>query len=124
MAAPAAAHAPASRLRRENEELRLRTGGAAELVGQSQAIGHIRQAIDRVAPTGSRVLVTGPAGAGKEVVARLVHSHSRRAEGPSSMRTPYCVLIAIAICSASRESNAKSPPINTASSAISGKATR
>ncbi len=72
----------ASRLRRENEELRLRTGGAAELVGQSQAIGHIRQAIDRVAPTGSRVLVTGPAGAGKEVVARLVHSHSRRAEGP------------------------------------------
>ncbi|WP_374448711.1 sigma-54-dependent transcriptional regulator [Stella sp.] len=72
----------AARLRRENEELRLRTGGPVELVGQSPAIAHIRQAIDRVAPTGSRVLVTGPAGAGKEVVARLVHGHSRRADGP------------------------------------------
>lgn len=72
----------AARLRRENEELRLRTGGSTELVGQSHAIGQIRQAIERVAPTGSRVLVTGPAGAGKEVVARLVHGQSRRADGP------------------------------------------
>ncbi|BBK42917.1 sigma-54-dependent Fis family transcriptional regulator [Allostella vacuolata] len=72
----------AARLRRENEELRLRTGGAVELVGTSSAIGQIRQAIERVSPTGSRVLVTGPAGAGKEVVARLIHNQSRRADGP------------------------------------------
>jgi two-component system nitrogen regulation response regulator NtrX len=72
----------AARLRRENEELRLRAGGAVELVGASAAVGQIRQAIERVAPTGSRVLITGPAGAGKEVVARLVHTQSRRADGP------------------------------------------
>jgi two-component system nitrogen regulation response regulator NtrX len=42
----------------------------------------VRNAIDRVAPTGSRVLVTGPAGVGKEVVARLIHARSRRAQGP------------------------------------------
>ena len=39
----------------------------------------MRQLIDKIAPTGSRVLITGPAGSGKEVVARLIHSHSRRA---------------------------------------------
>ena len=72
----------AARLRRENEELRLRAGSSAELVGGSGVIGLVRQAIDRVAPTNSRVLVTGPAGSGKEVVARLIHTRSRRAEGP------------------------------------------
>jgi two-component system, NtrC family, nitrogen regulation response regulator NtrX len=72
----------AARLRRENEELRLRAGGDAELVGQSAVVAHLRQAVERVAPTGSRVLITGPAGSGKEVVARLIHEHSRRAEGP------------------------------------------
>jgi two-component system nitrogen regulation response regulator NtrX len=72
----------AARLKRENEELKIRAGGPTELVGGSTAIGPVRQAIDRVAPTGSRVLITGPAGAGKEVVARLIHERSRRAEGP------------------------------------------
>jgi two-component system, NtrC family, nitrogen regulation response regulator NtrX len=72
----------AARLRRENAELRIRVGGETELIGQSPAIKQLRAAIDRVAPTGSRVLVTGPPGAGKEVVARLIHARSRRAEGP------------------------------------------
>ena len=72
----------AARLRRENEELRLRAGAPTELVGASSLINGVRQAIERVAPTGSRVLVTGPAGAGKEVVARLIHARSRRATGP------------------------------------------
>jgi len=71
-----------ARLRRENEELRLRAGPELELLGQSAAIGTLRQAIDRAAPTGSRVLISGPAGAGKEVVARLLHRQSRRASGP------------------------------------------
>jgi two-component system, NtrC family, nitrogen regulation response regulator NtrX len=72
----------AARLRRENQELRLRAGGDVELVGNSQATNQLRQQIERAAPTGSRVLITGPAGVGKEVVARLLHARSRRASGP------------------------------------------
>lgn len=72
----------AARLRRENEELRLRAGAVGELLGVSAAIGHLRGAVEKVAPTGSRVLITGPAGAGKEIVARLLHGKSRRADGP------------------------------------------
>lgn len=71
-----------ARLRYENEELKLRWGIQTELIGVSPAVIQLRQAIDRVAPTGSRVLITGPAGCGKEVVARLVHLRSRRADGP------------------------------------------
>src|SRR5829696_7923845 len=48
----------------------------------SPAINQLRQQIDRVAPTGSRVLVTGAPGSGKEVVGRLLHARSRRAAGP------------------------------------------
>jgi two-component system nitrogen regulation response regulator NtrX len=73
----------AARLRRENQELRLRTGGGlAELVGSSAAMNAVRQTVEKVAPTGSRILITGPAGVGKEVVARQIHARSRRAEGP------------------------------------------
>jgi two-component system nitrogen regulation response regulator NtrX len=72
----------ATLLRQENEELRLRAGPQTELVGRSAVVNNVRQAIDRVAPTGSRVLITGPAGVGKEVVARVLHAHSRRNEGP------------------------------------------
>jgi len=72
----------AARLRRENEELRIKTGGDGELVGQSSAIMQLRQAIERVAPTGSRVLFLGPPGSGKEVAARLLHRLSKRSDGP------------------------------------------
>jgi two-component system nitrogen regulation response regulator NtrX len=75
----------AASLRRENKELRLRAGSAApvsELVGNSPFVQQVRQALDKVAPTNSRVLITGPAGSGKEVVARIIHGRSRRAEGP------------------------------------------
>ncbi len=72
----------AAQLRRENSELRLRAGAESELVGISPAITQLRQAIDRVAPTGSRVLIQGPAGSGKEVAARMLHARSRRADGP------------------------------------------
>lgn len=72
----------AARLRRENEELRIKAGGELELIGQSPAINQVRAELDRVAPTGGRVLITGPAGVGKEVVARLLHARSRRGRGP------------------------------------------
>jgi len=72
----------AAQLRLENEELRLRAGGDIDLVGVSPAAQQLRQQIDKAAPTGSRVLITGPPGAGKEVVGRLLHLHSRRAKGP------------------------------------------
>ena len=72
----------AARLRRENEELRLRSGSDSDMVGNSNVVAQLRQAIERVAPTGSRVLITGPAGSGKEVAARLLHKLSRRAGGP------------------------------------------
>ncbi len=72
----------AARLRRENEELRLRSGSAGELVGGALGILQVRQAVEKVAPTNSRVLITGPAGSGKEIVARQIHARSRRADGP------------------------------------------
>jgi two-component system, NtrC family, nitrogen regulation response regulator NtrX len=72
----------ASRLKRENAELKLKLGDDRELIGRSPAIQQVRTAIQKVALTGSRVLITGPPGVGKEVVARLVHVSSRRAEGP------------------------------------------
>ena len=72
----------ASQLRQENEELRLRAGPETDLIGRSAAAKQLRQAIEKVAPTGSRVLITGSAGVGKEVVARILHGKSRRAAGP------------------------------------------
>jgi two-component system nitrogen regulation response regulator NtrX len=72
----------AARLRREVEELKQRAGAEGELIGMSQAITQLRLAIERVAPTGSRVLFSGPPGSGKEVAARLLHRRSKRAGGP------------------------------------------
>lgn len=71
------------RLRRENQELRVRvSGGGADLHGESGQIHAVRQAIERVAPTNSRVLITGRPGSGKEVAARMIHQQSRRADKP------------------------------------------
>ena len=72
----------AARLRRENEELRLHSTTSTEMIGRSSGMNQLRQAIERVAPTNSRVLITGPAGSGKEVVARVVHARSTRQKGP------------------------------------------
>ncbi len=72
----------AAALARENAELRLRVGPENELTGTSAPISSVRAQIERVAPTGSRVLVHGPAGCGKEVAARSIHARSRRSGGP------------------------------------------
>ncbi|MCB9945272.1 MAG: sigma-54-dependent Fis family transcriptional regulator [Geminicoccaceae bacterium] len=71
----------ATRLRRENEDLK-RKAPKPQLIGSSPVIGKVRQAIERVAPTNSRILISGPPGSGKEVAAHLIHQCSRRAEGP------------------------------------------
>ncbi|MBT5266743.1 MAG: sigma-54-dependent Fis family transcriptional regulator [Rhodospirillaceae bacterium] len=72
----------AAKLRRENAELRQRHGADEDLVGDSAGVAHIRGAIGKVSPTNSRVLITGPAGAGKEIVARMIHQGSIRVGGP------------------------------------------
>lgn len=68
------------RLRRENDRLRQGFARGEEFTGNSAAINQVRATLKRVASTGSRVLITGPAGAGKEVAARLLHSWSPRAQ--------------------------------------------
>jgi two-component system nitrogen regulation response regulator NtrX len=70
------------RLRRENETLRAQIGQETELTGSSVGINGVRATLKRVAGTGSRVLITGPAGVGKEVAARLLHNWSARAKAP------------------------------------------
>ncbi len=69
-------------LRREVSELRLKAGKPHSLEGTSQIIRDVRQLIDRVAPTNSRVLISGPPGCGKEIVSRMIHKGSSRANGP------------------------------------------
>ena len=69
-------------LRAENETLRAQYGLDEQLSGTSSAINHVRATLKRVAPTGSRVLISGPAGVGKEVAARMLHSWSPRANAP------------------------------------------
>ena len=58
------------------------TSKGSEMVGSSDALGAVRKAIEKVAPTDARVLITGPNGAGKEMVARQLHELSSRASGP------------------------------------------
>ncbi len=71
-----------SRLRREVNELRSKAGAEMTLIGASSAMANLRRLIERVGPANSRVLISGPAGSGKELTARLIHAHSARSEGP------------------------------------------
>ncbi|HVY18529.1 MAG TPA: sigma-54 dependent transcriptional regulator [Bauldia sp.] len=72
----------ASKLRREVKALREKTGDAAQLLGNSAAMNHLRGMIEKVAPTNSRIMISGASGAGKELVARTVHELSARKSGP------------------------------------------
>jgi two-component system nitrogen regulation response regulator NtrX len=69
-------------LRRENATLRKQFGQDEQLNGSSVAINTVRATLKRVAPTGSRVLITGPGGVGKEIAARMIHQWSPRAKAP------------------------------------------
>lgn len=68
------------RLRRENARLRQGFAMADEFTGSSAQINQVRATLKRIANTGSRLLITGPSGSGKEVAARLLHSWSPRAQ--------------------------------------------
>jgi two-component system nitrogen regulation response regulator NtrX len=71
-----------SRLERENRSLREQLERGQELVGKSTLIDELRAQIAVAAPTNGRVLIHGENGAGKELVARAIHTHSARREGP------------------------------------------
>ncbi|NNE89888.1 MAG: sigma-54-dependent Fis family transcriptional regulator [Silicimonas sp.] len=71
-----------SRLRRENSELRRKDVTTADMVGSSPAFRTLKSQLDKVTKSNGRVMLTGPAGAGKEIAARFIHANSDLAEGP------------------------------------------
>jgi two-component system nitrogen regulation response regulator NtrX len=71
-----------SRLKREVKELKQLAPLPSSLIGQSSAMSQLRQTIEKVAPTNSRILIVGPSGAGKELAARSIHALSNRQNGP------------------------------------------
>lgn len=66
----------------ENTRLKKKVSKNYEMVGESEAIMHIKELIEKVAPTEARVLITGPNGTGKELVAHWLHQKSARSKGP------------------------------------------
>ena len=71
-----------SRLRRENSQLKRREVTTAEMIGASGAFRTLVGQLDKVTKSNGRVMLTGPAGSGKEIAARYIHAHSNRANGP------------------------------------------
>ena len=72
----------ASQLKREVKELKERSVVSAEMIGKSTAINQLKNNIERLAPTNSRILIRGSSGTGKELAARVIHQKSHRADGP------------------------------------------
>jgi DNA-binding NtrC family response regulator len=71
-----------SLLLKETKTLKKKISKKNEMVGESEPILHVKEMIEKVAPTDARVLITGPNGSGKELVARWLHESSKRANGP------------------------------------------
>jgi len=71
-----------SRLRRENVELKRRDGTVSEMIGSSSSFKGLKSNLDKVTKSNGRVMLTGPAGCGKEVAARYIHANSNRAGAP------------------------------------------
>lgn len=72
----------ASRLRRENSSLKRREVTTAEMIGNSAAFRTLVGQLEKVTKSNGRVMLTGPAGSGKEIAARYIHAHSNRASAP------------------------------------------
>lgn len=71
-----------SRLRRENASLRGNDATDSRMVGTSHAFRQLKNQLDKIARTNSRVMLTGPAGSGKDLAARYIHANSDRSQGP------------------------------------------
>lgn len=71
-----------SRLRRENTDLKRKDTGPAEMIGTSAAFRTLTGQLDKVTKSNGRVMLTGPAGSGKEIAARYIHANSNRASAP------------------------------------------
>lgn len=67
---------------RETRNLKKKISKKYEMIGESPAVEEMKQMIDKVAPTDARVLITGPNGSGKELVAKSLHENSKRINGP------------------------------------------
>jgi two-component system, NtrC family, nitrogen regulation response regulator NtrX len=67
---------------KETRNLRKKISRKFEMIGESEPVKQMREMIDKVAPTDARVLITGPNGSGKELVAKTLHEKSKRANGP------------------------------------------
>lgn len=74
-----------AQLKRENQQLRQKAETPSELTGPSSAVIALKQVLERVGPTNSRVLITGQPGTGKDLAARVIHKMSARASGPFMM---------------------------------------
>ena len=72
----------ASSLRREVKDLKQRSGDATGIIGDSSAANQLRQTIQKIAPTNSRIMISGPSGCGKELAARMIHDLSPRSKSP------------------------------------------
>jgi DNA-binding NtrC family response regulator len=66
----------------ENKLLKKKVSKKYEMIGESEAINHIKSMVEKVAPTDARVLITGPNGTGKELVAHWLHEKSERTKAP------------------------------------------
>ncbi|MFN3662651.1 sigma-54-dependent transcriptional regulator [Yoonia sp.] len=71
-----------SRLRRENSELKRGESVSAEMIGESASFRTLKSQLDKVTKSNGRVMLTGPAGSGKEIAARYIHANSARAAAP------------------------------------------
>ena len=71
-----------SRLKREVRDLKALTPVPISMIGRSPSINQLRQSVEKIAPTNSRIMIVGPSGAGKELTARHLHGLSARADGP------------------------------------------
>lgn len=78
----------AAKLKKENIDLKSRVIERTEMVGTSVVISKLKAEIERVAPTSGRVMIFGESGSGKELVARLIHKKSKRANGPFVVFSP------------------------------------
>ena len=72
----------AARLKNEVADLRERSNNAVEMIGNSQALQHVRAVIEKSAPTNSRIFISGSSGTGKGLSARMIHQKSTRADAP------------------------------------------